>query len=221
ILDGTPADSPHAGFLERLADVLPHQVRLVAWREVGEAMAQLAAELKRRTDAGDTDAPGVYVLVNGLQRFRMLRRTEEDFGFSADDAEKPPAPDKQFAELLREGPVYGMHVLAWCDTATNLERSLERQGLREFDNRVLFQMSAPDSTTLIDSTAASKLGLHRALLFNEERVRQQPFRRRAVEGKRAVAGQTRAKDRLTGCHAQRAQRVVRGNRDDITHDSAG
>ncbi|MHC4978803.1 MAG: FtsK/SpoIIIE domain-containing protein [Planctomycetota bacterium] len=176
ILDGTPADSPHAGFLERLADVLPHQVRLVAWREVGEAMAQLAAELKRRTDAGDTDAPGVYVLVNGLQRFRMLRRTEEDFGFSADDAEKPPAPDKQFAELLREGPVYGMHVLAWCDTATNLERSLERQGLREFDNRVLFQMSAPDSTTLIDSTAASKLGLHRALLFNEERGTLEKFR---------------------------------------------
>jgi hypothetical protein len=130
ILDGTPADSPHAGFLERLADVVPHQVRFVAWREVGDAMAQLAAELKRRTDAGDTDAPGVYVLVNGLQRFRMLRRTEEDFGFSADDAGKPPAPDKQFAELLREGPVYGMHVLAWCDTTTNLERSLERQGLR-------------------------------------------------------------------------------------------
>jgi hypothetical protein len=141
ILDGTPADSPHAGFLERLADVLPHQVRLVAWREVGEAMAQLAAELKRRTDAGDTDAPGVYVLVNGLQRFRMLRRTEEDFGFSADDAEKPPAPDKQFAELLRD-----------------------------------FQMSAPDSTTLIDSTAASKLGLHRALLFNEERGTLEKFR---------------------------------------------
>ncbi|MHC4903930.1 MAG: hypothetical protein ACYTGD_20040, partial [Planctomycetota bacterium] len=78
--------------------------------------------------------------------------------------------------LLREGPVYGMHVLAWCDTATNLERSLERQGLREFDNRVLFQMSAPDSTTLIDSTAASKLGLHRALLFNEERGTLEKFR---------------------------------------------
>jgi hypothetical protein len=186
----------------------------VAWREVGDAMAQLAAELKRRTDAGDTDAPGVYVLVNGLQRFRMLRRTEEDFGFSTDDAGKPPAPDKQFAELLREGPVYGMHVLAWCDTTTNLERSLERQGLREFDNRVLFQMSAPDSTTLIDSTAASKLGLHRAGAGHagevpplcaaagavarrgpeapRRQIRQQPFHRRAVEGKRAVAGQTRA-----------------------------
>ncbi|MHC4210695.1 MAG: FtsK/SpoIIIE domain-containing protein [Planctomycetota bacterium] len=176
IFDGTPADAPHAGVLARLAEDLPHDVRIVAWREVAEAMAELAGELARRTEAGDADAPGVFVLLNGLQRFRMLRRSDEDFGFSMDDAAKPPAPDKQFAELLREGPVYGMHVLAWCDTATNLERSLERQGLREFDNRVLFQMSAPDSTTLIDTTAASKLGLHRALLFNEERGTLEKFR---------------------------------------------
>jgi hypothetical protein len=217
ILDGTPADSPHAGLLERLAEDLPHQVRLVAWRGVGEAMAQLAAQLKRRTDAGDTDAPGVYVLVNGLQRFRMLRRTEEDFGFSADDAGKPPAPDKQFAELLREGPVYGMHVLAWCDTATNLERSLERQGLREFDNRILFQMSAPDSTTLIDSTAASKLGLHRALLFNEERGTLEKFRPYALPPEpwlaevRKLLGAKTANSPSVGV-LSRASELLRGKR---------
>ncbi|MHC4217502.1 MAG: FtsK/SpoIIIE domain-containing protein [Planctomycetota bacterium] len=176
ILDGTPADSPHAGYLGRLSDDLPHQVRIVAWREVAEAMMQLEAELKRRTEAGDTDAPGVFVLINGLQRFRMLRRSEEDFGFSMGDAEKPPAADRQLAELLREGPPYGMHAVIWCDTATNVERCLERQGMREFDNRVLFQMSGPDSTTLIDTTTASKLGLHRALLFNEERGTLEKFR---------------------------------------------
>jgi S-DNA-T family DNA segregation ATPase FtsK/SpoIIIE len=176
VLDGTPADAPHAGYLGRLAASLPHAGRVVAWREVPDAMTELAAELQRRIDEAATDAPGVFLLINGLQRFRMLRRSEEDFGFSTDDAGKAPAPDKHLAELLREGPVYGMHAMIWCDTATSVERCLERQGLREFDNRVLFQMSGPDSTTLIDAPTASKLGLHRALLFSEERGTMEKFR---------------------------------------------
>ncbi len=42
----------------------------------------------------------------------------------------------------------GMHVIAWCDTVSNLERTLDRRGVREFDYRVPFQMSSNDSTAL-------------------------------------------------------------------------
>jgi hypothetical protein len=110
-----------------------------------------------------------------------------------------------------------MHVLAWCDTATNLERSLERQGLREFDNRVLFQMSAPDSTTMIDSTAASKLGLHRALLFNEERGTLEKFRPYALPPEswlaevRKLLGGKSANSPSVGV-IKRAGEVLRGKR---------
>ncbi|HVX30004.1 MAG TPA: hypothetical protein VHA53_05950, partial [Nitrolancea sp.] len=64
----------------------------------------------------------------------------------------------------------------WCDTMTNLARSLDRRTLREFGLRVAFQMSAEDSVTLIDSAAASKLGPHRALFADEDAGLLEKFR---------------------------------------------
>jgi len=77
---------------------------------------------------------------------------------------------------LREGPPNGVHVVAWADTAVALERTLDRGSMREFDNRVLFQMSATDSSNLIDSPAANKLGFHRALAYSEEQGVVEKFR---------------------------------------------
>jgi hypothetical protein len=48
--------------------------------------------------------------------------------------------------------------------------------MREFSMRVLFQMSPSDSSTLIDSPLASKLGVHRAYLHNEDEGRLEKFR---------------------------------------------
>src|SRR5262249_15366998 len=56
------------------------------------------------------------------------------------------------------------------------QRTLERQTMREFELRVLFQMSAADSSNLIDSPLASKLGAHRALFQSEEEGRLEEFR---------------------------------------------
>src|SRR5687768_17725385 len=120
--------------------------------------------------------PAMYLFIYGLQRFRALRRQEESFSFSSTNEEKPPQPDKQFADLLREGPALGIHVIAWSDTAVSIERTLDRNSLREFDNRVLFQMSAADSSNLIDSPLANKLGFHRAIAYSEERGVTEKFR---------------------------------------------
>ena len=58
-------------------------------------------------------------------------------------------------------------MLAYMNAAA-VERTLDRASLREFDNRVLFQMSASDSSNLIDSPLANKLGANRALAYSEE-----------------------------------------------------
>ncbi|NLX12994.1 MAG: cell division protein FtsK [Phycisphaerales bacterium] len=176
ILDGSPADAPWAALMSRLAEIIPHSTRLVGWREVSEAINELAEELKTRQESDDTRAPAVYVLVYALQRYRMLRRSEDDFSFSTDEEGKAPNPDKQFAELLREGPPLGLHVLTWADTPASLERTLNRQSMGEFDNRVLFQMSAADSSNLIDSPVANKLGFYRALFYSEEQGLLEKFR---------------------------------------------
>ncbi len=180
IFDGLPVDAPEAGRLSRLVDRLSTSVgdavRSVAWRDVPEAIAEISAELERRQREDGSDAPPLFLAIAGLQRYRMLRQ-EDDFGFSGGaDGEAPPRPDKQFGTILRDGPLFGVHTLAWVDTVNNLSRSLDRQSMKEFEQRVLFQMGQADSSQLIDSPAASRLGLHRALFFSEESGALEKFR---------------------------------------------
>jgi hypothetical protein len=91
-----------------------------------------------------------------------------------DDAGATPA--QAFASLLGEGGPVGMHVLAATDTWNNVSRWIPRKLMAEFEMRVLFQMSANDSANLIDSPAASLLGLHRALFHNEHFGSLETFR---------------------------------------------
>jgi len=176
ILDARPAEAQEAGELRDVGAVLPHETRFVPWRDVAGAIAELAAEAQRRVAADETDAPAIFLFVYGVQRYRMLRRQEDEFSFAASGEDKPPAADKQFAELLREGPHFGIHVVAWSDTLATLERTLDRQAIGEFDHRVLFQMSAADSSHLIDTPEANKLGFYRALLYSEEHGLLEKFR---------------------------------------------
>jgi DNA segregation ATPase FtsK/SpoIIIE, S-DNA-T family len=178
VLDGTPADSPLAGTFAQLKSALPHEMKLVDYRAVPAAIAEIAAEVQRRRDDehAAASAPDVYLFVYALQRYRALRKSEESFSFGSSDEEKAPDSGKQFAEILREGPPVGVHVIAWADTAVAVDRTLDRHAMREFDNRVLFQMSAADSSNLIDSPAANKLGFHRALAYSEEQGVTEKFR---------------------------------------------
>ncbi len=85
-------------------------------------------------------------------------------------------PSKLFGDVLRDGPPLGIHTIIWCDSVNNLNRTFDRQGTKEFENRILFQMSSNDSSTLIDTPAASKLGENRALYYSEEENRTEKFR---------------------------------------------
>jgi len=175
-LDFTPVDAPYAGLFSRLADFLPHSVRVTGRRGLPEAISEIAAEVDCRMNADNTAAPPIYLLVYGLQRARDLRQEEEFSIPMAGEEPAPPNPAKQFATILREGPDFGIHTLAWCDTYTNLTRTLDRRSLREFEMRVVFQLGAEDSSNLIDVPAASKLGSYRAFYFSEEEGRLEKFR---------------------------------------------
>jgi DNA segregation ATPase FtsK/SpoIIIE, S-DNA-T family len=176
LLDGSPVDSALFGQLGRLKDVLPHPVNNVTWRELAAMYGELAAELKRRQEATSDDQVPIYIFIYDVQRFRDIRKSDDDFGYTRYDEDKPMPPSKLFGDVLRDGPPVGIHTIIWCDSVNNMNRTLDRQGMKEFENRILFQMSANDSSTLIDTPAASKLGENRALYYSEEENRIEKFR---------------------------------------------
>jgi hypothetical protein len=176
VLDPLPPDTPGGNLFQRLAAIVPHEVKLATPGDVAEIASGLAADLAARAADHGRSAPSRFVLIHDLQRFKALRQ-EDDFRFSLDDdSTAGQSPSAVFAELLGEGSVAGIHVLAAIDTWNNVSRWIPRKLLGEFELRVLFQMSANDSANLIDSPAASMLGLHRALVHNEHLGTLETFR---------------------------------------------
>jgi hypothetical protein len=165
VFDASPPDSAEAKFLERVVGVIPHEVTLVRAGEVDEVMAGLAAEQQQRSEDSGAAAPETYLLIHGLPKHKKLR-FDEELSFSMDAAAGAAHPGLLLNKLICEGAGLGFHVLATCDTYNNVMRSLSRKALSEFEMRVLFQMSATDSASLIDTPQANALGLHRAILFN-------------------------------------------------------
>lgn len=177
LLDSSAPETPEREHLEHVAGLLPHPITVARGHDLETAMADLAAELDRRQhdESASATAPAVFLLINGLQRIKKLKY-EEDFSFSLDDTAGGGSPGTQLNTLIAEGPALGIHVVATCDTYNNLNRMLSRKALSEFEMRVLFQMSANDSASLIDSPKASGLGLHRALFYNEQEGYLETFR---------------------------------------------
>ncbi|GDY11667.1 hypothetical protein LBMAG53_05450 [Planctomycetota bacterium] len=175
-LDGEDGDGPCAQLHARLAAALPHQPQRREARDAATVVAELAAELDRRQSGsipstGDALVP-VVLTVSALQRLRALR-PDDDGGLGGGRGETPA---DAFARLLANGPEYGIHIIAWCDGLASLQRSLGRRALRDFEQRIAFQMSASDSSELLDDDGASRLGLHNALLLALGEGRRDKFR---------------------------------------------
>ena len=163
------------GRWSRFLNILPDQVSMTGPETAAVILGSLAGEVSRRRQEPGV-APPVFLFIDDLSRFRDLRKSDDDFGFGGSSRDKGQTPGQAFVEILREGPAVGVFVIVWCDTYNNVDRWFSRQSLREFDLRVVFQMSAADSSNLIDSPAASRLGTNRALLFSDERGTVDKFR---------------------------------------------
>ena len=176
LLEPAIADEKPDILLEQLKNHLPHEVEVVGRLATAQAVESLAAEVKRRLDNQILDGESVFVVVRDLARYRDLRKNEGDFGFSFGGGEKKASPAENFMTVLRDGPTVGVHAIIWCDSLTNLQRTFERNAIKEFELRVLFQMSSSDSSQLVDSPLASKLGPQRALFIHEETGTLEKFR---------------------------------------------
>jgi S-DNA-T family DNA segregation ATPase FtsK/SpoIIIE len=176
LCDGSAPDSTQHAFLDRIIRAIPHPITLATQSDLSKIMGELVDEMKKRTDDLQAiPAPATFLFIHGLQKYKRLRY-EEDLGFASSEAETPANAGALLNDLICEGARLGIHVVATCDTYNNVNRSLSRKAVSEFEMRVLFQMSANDSASLIDSPKASTLGLHRALFYNEQEGYIETFR---------------------------------------------
>ena len=113
-------------------------------------------------------------MIFAMQRLRELKKADDDFSFSR--KEKTISPGERLTTLLRDGPPVGVHVIGWCDTLSNAQRAFDRAAFKEWGLRVIFQMNPNDSSALIDSPAANKLGTTRALFTQEAMEAPEKFR---------------------------------------------
>jgi hypothetical protein len=196
LCDATAPGTSQREYLDRIVQAIPHPITQARPGELGDLMKELGQEMKQRAEAADPEAaPPVFLFIHGLQKYSKLRY-EEDFGFSSGDAEAEPNPAMVLNNLVCEGTRLGFHVIATCDTYNNVNRYLSRKAFSEFEMRVLFQMSANDSASLIDNPKASLLGLHRAVFYNAQEGYLETFRPYALPGSEWIESAARNLARL-------------------------
>lgn len=162
ILDGSLPDSLAARTWQSLAALIP-TLKIVNPRDSAAALQQVVDAMHARED--DLAAP-TFVTAFDLSRFRDLRKADDDYGgFGGFDKSGTVSPSQLFAEIVKDGPAAGVFAFAWCDGYQTAQRWLGRELLNRFEVRVLFGMNANDSSNLIDSPAAARLGPNRALLY--------------------------------------------------------
>ncbi len=175
VLDGSLPDSSASKTWRVIAELgTQGSFDIVAPREAAAALQSVVAELRSRTD---DLAPPVFVIVYDIARFRDLKKAEDDFGgYGGFDKEQTVNPSALWAEIVKDGPAAGVFPIVWCDGYQTAQRWLGRELLNRFETRVLFAMNANDSSNLIDTPAASKLGPNRALLSRGDLGTVEKFR---------------------------------------------
>ncbi len=150
-------------------------VRLGGVRQTGQFITEIAGIVHDRQENGDDTAPPVFLFVADMGRFRDLEPKQDDFGLSGFGETAETRTDQEFADILRNGPPYGVHALLWCESCSQVTRFVSRKSWDDLDLRVLMQMNANDSARLMDSPEASQLGLNRALLYRADRGQYEKF----------------------------------------------
>lgn len=162
---------------ERLRKVTESDFAISSPAEAESVVEKLHAELVAREADPEKATTGEQVLiVRNIGQFRSLRKEEDDFGLGGFGEPKAATPASLFGDLIKRGPVVGIHVIVWSDTFNNAVRWLTSSMLREFENRIAFRMNQTDSASLVDSPVAANMGPGRAILYRDQTGQAEKFR---------------------------------------------
>ncbi len=173
-----PIDEQNGVWVQSMRDALACTIDVALPTQAAEMVAQLAELVEQRlNDSDSSSGESVFLMIHDLARFRALQPDPDDFGLGSFSSERAAGnAAAQFARILREGPAVGVHTIVWADCYHTVSRWFERATVRDFAQRVLMQMSAVDSSHLMDSVAASQLGPFRAIFHDHDRGASEKFR---------------------------------------------
>lgn len=171
ILDLTTADAPWADVPEHLQELFAsHNVRVIGRRGLHETLEKLSTLVKEQSEAGQRSDSSHFLVLLGLHRVRDLRQAGYSSRFNLDEDSKPDLASL-FASIVRDGSECGVHIMAWCDSYVNLERTMDNRLIADFGTRVVGQMSNSDSSRLVDDDSAAHIDRpHRLLKYDDNRV---------------------------------------------------
>jgi len=179
VVDSNPNSAGRSDILKQVIDSLPHPTERVLPGQLPTVLSGLVDELNDRTANGHQGRPTIFLIVVSLQNCKKVK-PDDSFGFSSDPNDAAQNAPAAFQNLYVEGPSQGIHTIVSVDTYNNVTRFLGRKGLSEFEMRVLFQMSAADSSSLTDAPNATNLGLYGAIYYNDREGRTETFRPYAI-----------------------------------------
>ena len=170
------SDAPEVGFWNRLATAVPQAVKIAGVRDTAAIIAEIAAELACAAASGPRTRRrrSICSSTTWAASANCGRRTISASP-PATTASRPTPPSSS-PRSCAKARRWASTRLIWCDTYSNVARMLDRQNMQDFEMRVLFQMNANDSSSLMDSPEASRLGVHRAILYDEGQGLAEKFR---------------------------------------------
>ncbi|PEZ03301.1 hypothetical protein CN326_18400 [Bacillus sp. AFS018417] len=117
-----------------------------------------------------------FFFLHGIQRihaaYDTTARVEDnqideimsEFGFSNNSNEDSTegyltniSPNQKFLELLKDGPRYGIYVIAWCDTNSNFTDLSGYDPIRSFGHRIACRLRDDESTRFLGEEYATLL----------------------------------------------------------------
>ena len=131
------------------------------------ALGGLSALVRERHTGGQYHAQRHVLVLHGLQR--ALDLTPED-PYTRSDHPVDESPGPRLADILRDGPDVGVHVVVVADGLVQFDRRLGRDLLKEFEIRIAGSAVSPtDLAAITDSFKESPVRRHQLLLADHSR----------------------------------------------------
>ncbi len=164
ILDFNQTDSAMSQLFNQMPQNVPYNISVVRRRELERFIDETFSYVHtaQTEEQLSTRMSPHFIFIFGIHNARDIYQDSfSELG-------------EKFKTVVQLGPELNLHIIAWCDRASQIRRVINRL-LIEFDIRIVFpQPTTDDSNVVIDSryAAVGSLRDHRAILWNSGRTEE-------------------------------------------------